>query len=167
MNSTCFILHYFWELHKTKNKTKQNRKTLVRPKMYSSNLLIIHRLQTAEVTTLRTRKCHELVCLPSFPLKQTDRMCWTIQTHSDKLNWARRHTFHELNSLSFFRLMKSSTFGLGLTDSKKKSYKKCPLLVFFRAFLNVFFKCLSYQLDNILCFLHGKSFLERPFSHWH
>ena len=37
---------------------------------------------------------------------------WTIQTHSDELNWARRQTFHELNSLSLVRLMKSSTFGL-------------------------------------------------------
>ena len=32
-------------------------------------------------------------------LKQTDRTCWTIQTHSDELNWARRGTFHKLNSL--------------------------------------------------------------------
>ena len=30
-------------------------------------------------------------------LKQTDRTCWTIQTHSDELNWARRRTFHELS----------------------------------------------------------------------
>ena len=37
---------------------------------------------------------------------------WTTQTHSDELNWARRQTFHELNSLSLVRLMKSSTFGL-------------------------------------------------------
>ena len=37
---------------------------------------------------------------------------WTIQTHSDELNWARRQTFHELNSLSLVPLMKSSTFGL-------------------------------------------------------
>ena len=29
--------------------------------------------------------------------------------------WARRQTFHEINSLSLVRLMKSSTFGLGLT----------------------------------------------------
>ena len=33
-------------------------------------------------------------------LKQTERTCWTIQTHSDELNWARCGTFHELNSLS-------------------------------------------------------------------
>ena len=35
----------------------------------------------------------------SIPLKQTDRTSWTIQSHSDELNWARRPTFHELNSL--------------------------------------------------------------------
>ena len=50
----------------------------------------------------------------SIHLKQTDRTCWTIETHSDELTWARRGTFHELNSLSLVRLMKSSTFGQGL-----------------------------------------------------
>ena len=51
----------------------------------------------------------------SIRLKQTDRTCCTIQTHSDELNWAR--TFHELNynSRSLIRLMKSSTFCLGRT----------------------------------------------------
>ena len=39
---------------------------------------------------------------------------WTFQTHSDDPNWPR-WTFHELNSPSFARLTKSSTFGLGLT----------------------------------------------------
>ena len=37
-----------------------------------------------------------------------------IQTNL--INWSRRWTFHELNALSSVRLMKSSTFGLGLTD---------------------------------------------------
>ena len=50
-------------------------------------------------------------------LKQTDRTSWTIQTHS---NWARRRTFHELNSLSLVRLIKSSTFDLGLTRAQSK-----------------------------------------------
>ena len=49
-------------------------------------------------------------------LKQTERTCWTIQTHSEELNRARRQTFHELNLV---RLMKSSTFGLGLNDILK------------------------------------------------
>ena len=48
-------------------------------------------------------------------LEQTDRTCWKIQTHSDELNWARRRTFHEVNSISLVRLMKISTFGLGLS----------------------------------------------------
>ena len=51
----------------------------------------------------------------SIRLKQMDSTFWTIQTHSDELNWARRRTFHELNSLSLVRLLKSSKFGLGLT----------------------------------------------------
>ena len=34
--------------------------------------------------------------------------------NSDELNWASSRTFHELHSQSLVRLMKSSTFGLGL-----------------------------------------------------
>ena len=44
-----------------------------------------------------------------------DRTCWMIQANSDELNLGKRRTFHELNSLNLARLMKSSTFGLGLT----------------------------------------------------
>ena len=43
---------------------------------------------------------------------ETDTTCWTILTHSDEVNWNRRWTFHELNSLSLVRLMQSSTFRL-------------------------------------------------------
>ena len=32
----------------------------------------------------------------SIRLMQTDRKCWTIQTNSDELNWARRRTFCDL-----------------------------------------------------------------------
>ena len=56
----------------------------------------------------------ETIFRRSFCLKWTDRTCWTIQTHSDEFNWARRKTFHEFNSLSLVRFMKGSTFGLGL-----------------------------------------------------
>ena len=45
----------------------------------------------------------ETIFTRSIRLKQTDRTCWTIQTHADKLNWARRRTFHELNSLGSSR----------------------------------------------------------------
>ena len=38
--------------------------------------------------------------------RRIERACWTIQTHSDELNWARRQTFHELNSLSLVHLIK-------------------------------------------------------------
>ena len=48
------------------------------------------------------------------PEEETDRTCWTNQTHSGELNCPRRGTFHELNSLSLVRLMKSSTLGLDL-----------------------------------------------------
>ena len=58
----------------------------------------------------------ETIFRRSIHPKQTDRTCWTIQTHSDKLNWARRQTFHELNSLNVVPLMKSSTFGLSLAE---------------------------------------------------
>ena len=51
----------------------------------------------------------------SIRSRQTDRGCWTIHTHSDERDWARRRTFHDLNSISLVRLMKSSTFGLGLS----------------------------------------------------
>ena len=57
----------------------------------------------------------ETIFRRSIRLEQTDRTCWTIQTHSDELNWARRRTFHEVNSISLVRLMKISTFGLGLS----------------------------------------------------
>ena len=62
----------------------------------------------------------EMIFTRSIRLKQTDGTCWarwTIQTHLDELNWDRRRTFYELNSLtvSLVHLMKSSTFALGLT----------------------------------------------------
>ena len=46
--------------------------------------------------------------------EETDRTCWTNQTHSGELNCARRGTFHELNSLSLVPLTKSLTLGLDL-----------------------------------------------------
>ena len=36
-----------------------------------------------------------------------------------RTNWARRRTFHELNSLSLVRLMKSSYFSLGLSENSR------------------------------------------------
>ena len=63
----------------------------------------------------------ETIFRRSIRLKQTDRACWTIQTHSDELNWPSRRTCQELNSLSFVCLMKSSTFGPGLSDLERKS----------------------------------------------
>ena len=45
------------------------------------------------------------------------------RSHSDKLNWARRRTFHELNSLSLVRLKKSSSLALGLIETKNRTLK--------------------------------------------
>ena len=59
----------------------------------------------------------EMIFRRSIRLLQTDRMRWTIQTYSDQLNWARRRTFHGLNSLFLIQRwvlhMKRLTFGLG------------------------------------------------------
>ena len=41
-----------------------------------------------------TRVYPETIVRSCIRLKQTDRTSWTIQTHSDELNWARRRTFH-------------------------------------------------------------------------
>ena len=44
----------------------------------------------------------ETILQCSIRPKQTDRTSWTIQTHSDELNRARRRTFHEVNSQVWF-----------------------------------------------------------------
>ena len=56
----------------------------------------------------------EMIFRCSIRPRQKDRTSWTIQTHSDELNRARGRTFHEVNSLSLVRFLKSSTCGLGL-----------------------------------------------------
>ena len=61
----------------------------------------------------RSKFVPETIFRRPIRLKQTDRTCGTIQTHPDELNWARRRTLHERNSLS---LMKSSMFGLSLSS---------------------------------------------------
>ena len=63
----------------------------------------------------RSTFVREMIFTRSIRLKQTDRTCWMIQTHSEELNWAGSRNFHELNSPSLVRLTKSSTFGPGLT----------------------------------------------------
>ena len=54
----------------------------------------------------------EMIFRRSICLKLTDRMWWTIRTHSEELNWARRQTFYKLNS-------RSSSFGLSIDRSYK------------------------------------------------
>ena len=60
-----------------------------------------------------------------------------IQTHSEEVNLGRRRTFHEGNSLNLARLMKSSTFGLGLRLLKKDPNE--TLYKIFLASFNSFF----------------------------
>ena len=68
----------------------------------------------------------ETIFRRSIRLKKTGGTCWTIQTHSDQLNWARCRNLRELNSLSLARVIKSSTFCLGL-----KALMVTVLLCFF------------------------------------
>ena len=91
-------------------------------------------------------------------LKQMDRMCWTIQIHSDELNWARRRTFHELNSLSLVFLMKSSTFGLCLSFLTTKSLLKIDEDYYFTAFPH------PWENQNKLCLwvVPSLSFYNHP-----
>ena len=62
----------------------------------------------------------------SVHLKQTDKLIAQL------IIIAKRRTFHELNTLSLVRLMKSSTFGLG--------YKLCVLYFNLSLFISLF-KC--------------------------
>ena len=67
----------------------------------------------------------------SIRRKQTDRKCWTIQTPSDERNWDRRWTF---KSITLVRLMKSSTFALGLRHRSSQSVENSPFAVWHVAF---------------------------------
>ena len=60
----------------------------------------------------------ETIFRRSVCLKQTDRRCWTIQTHLDELNWARRRTLHEL--LTYYR----NSF---IKPPKRLIYFKAPI----------------------------------------
>ena len=107
----------------------------------------------------------------SIRLKQTDRTCWTIQTHSDELNWASSRTFHELHSQSLVRLMKSSTFGLGLRPynlSNQSLLKKTILIItqikhFFKN-LHFFFTYIFFDASARISFRKWK--LKGIFFDW-
>ena len=79
-----------------------------------------------------------------------------IQTHSDEVNLGRRRTFHELNSLNLARLMKSSTFGLGLTllrEDPNETLSKILLASFFilpTSFLKKKKKKKTEKIDNTI-----------------
>ena len=84
-----------------------------------------------------------------------------IQTHSDEVNQARRRTFHELNSLNLARLVKNSTFGLGLTvlreDPNETLFK--ILLAFFFIIPTSFLKKNNNGKKSIKLYLGHISFL--------
>ena len=52
----------------------------------------------------------------SSRLQQTEISSWSIQIQSDELNWVKRLSNHELNSLNLVRLVWSTTFGPGLRN---------------------------------------------------
>ena len=57
----------------------------------------------------------ETISRRSIRLELTDRTCWKTQLLQTNLTGPGRLFFHELNSLSLVRLIKSSAFGIGLT----------------------------------------------------
>ena len=76
----------------------------------------------------------ETIFRRSLRLKQTDRTCWTIQTHSDELmiTWARSRTS--------VRLTKISSFGLGLSHDKPivhSGFNSAAKIIYHRTFSNV------------------------------
>ena len=76
-----------------------------------------------------------------------------IQTHSDEVNLGRRRTFHELNSLNLARLMKSSTFGLGITllrEDPNETLSKILLATFFILPTSFLKKKKTEKIDNTI-----------------
>ena len=71
---------------------------------------------------------------------------WKERAHSDEVNLGRRRTFHELNSLSLARLMKSSTFGLGVRLLKDDPNE--TLFKIFLASFNSLFPFLSFFIKK-------------------
>ena len=89
-----------------------------------------------------------------------------IQTHSDEVNLGRRRTFHELNSLNLARLMKSSTFGLGLILLRED-----PNETLFKILLASFFilrtSLLKKRKKSIILFRTCKFLMQIAANHSH
>ena len=94
-----------------------------------------------------------------------DRTCWTIQTHSE-VSLGRRRTFHELNSLNLARLMKSSTFGLGLRllkeDPNETLFKILPA-----SFFILHTSLLKKRKKSVILLRTYKFLLQNVASHCH
>ena len=110
----------------------------------SSTFVIEHPSKSPELASKKIRKApvfqrSKWMKIDVCPGGDLQRFYPSDQTHPDELNLAWRRTFHERDSLSLVRLMKSSTFGLGLTWTTvslgltwttvrckwNKSYKTC------------------------------------------
>ena len=101
----------------------------------SSTFLIEHPSKSPELASKKIRKApvfqrSKWIKIDVCPGGDLQRFYPSDQTHPDELNLAWRRTFHERDSLSLVRLMKSSTFDLGLTWTTvrckwNKSYKTC------------------------------------------
>ena len=100
------------------------------PRLPLPNLPLCH--WSTQLFNLRAPSSTDVPILLVTQPNQTDRKCWTIQTHSDELNWAKRRTCHERNSLSLVRIMKSLTFGLSPSFF---SFVCAPALVFGSEFI--------------------------------
>ena len=81
---------------------------------YHTNFIFISLVCRIWRSTFLTETIFRCSIRPKQTPQQTDRTSWTIQTHSDELNRARRRTFDEVNSLSLVRFLKRSRYGLGL-----------------------------------------------------
>ena len=106
-----------WAKRRTKHASNRSKRNLISflPKKAKYTLLYNFLFYWFSSLRVKVDGCPGDDLHSFYPSKQTDTTWWTTQIHSNKLNWTRRGTFHELNSLSLFRLMKSLTFGLGLT----------------------------------------------------
>ena len=71
----------------------------------------------------------ETISRRSIRLEQTDRTCWKTQLLQTNLTGPGRLFFHESNSLSLVRLIKSSAFGIGLTRYRVTVFSNTCLIL--------------------------------------
>ena len=72
------------QMNQTKSNFSQTRLNI----RYHPNFYVVNLVRRMWRSTF----VPETIFRRSVCLKQTDKTCWTIQTYSDELNWARRRT---------------------------------------------------------------------------